>query len=91
VAAKGIPAEEARASILDTLRAVMSVLFTWIFSSVERTSTSRGNSPSLSLVAEVPNLDNTFAGHKWPFHLHRTYSAASIVTGLVWQEVIKRA
>ncbi|EGW12736.1 hypothetical protein I79_023749 [Cricetulus griseus] len=69
-------------TISDLVRGLTSVLLTLVFSPTGRIWTSRKDAPLLLLWDEVLGLDNTRAGHIWPFQLQSTYSAESMVMGL---------
>ena len=65
--------------ISDLVRGLTSELRTLVFSPSGRISTSRRGAPLLLLWAEVLRLDNTLAGHSWPFQPQSTYSTESMV------------
>lgn len=67
--------------ISDLVRGLTSVLLTLVFSPTGRIWTSRKGAPLLFLWAGVLGLDNTLAGHSWPFQPQSTYSAESMATG----------
>lgn len=68
--------------ISDLSRGLTSELLTLIFSPTGSIWTSRKGAPLLLLLAGVLGLDNTLAGHSWPFQPQSTYSAESMVTEL---------
>lgn len=68
--------------ISDLVSGLTSVLLTLAFSPTGRIWTSRKGAPLLLLWAGVLGLDNTLAGHSWPFQPQSTYSAESMATGL---------
>lgn len=65
----------------DFVRGLTLVLLTLIFSPTGSIWTSRKGAPLLLLFAGVLGLDNTLAGHSWPFQPQSTYSAESMATG----------
>lgn len=68
--------------ISDLVRGLTLVLLTLIFSPTDSIWTSRKGAPLLLLWAGVLGLDNTLAGHSWPFQPQSTYSAEAMANGL---------